>query len=655
EYLLNADSLEYDNTKDYLFADGNIFFSTKTIEVRGTSIELDVQNNQGEVKNTQYYIFDNGARGTSPSVKIESKNKIKFIKPTYTTCPVNNSAWKIKAGEIELNNETHQGTAKNAVLSIQNIPVFYFPYFRFPFRTNRLSGFLAPSWGTSNNNGNQYRVPFYWNIAPNYDATIAPRHMTKRGTLIDTEFRYLTRNNFGKIDIEFIQNDAKFNDDRQYYAIKNSYTNGRNWSSTVDLQYYSDTQYLSDFSIVLEEASATHVESFAEIVYSSTDWLFKTKVQGYQTLSGDDPYTRLPQILFNYKDVPLDNQLNYFFRSEFVYFDHTSKEPRDGRTTTPTGLRSDLETAISYPLKNSAAYLKPKLSLRYTQYNLNNPGRDADDPSIEYESNPYRFFPTFSFDSGVFFERDTSFVNIPILNTLEPRIFYLYRPERDQSQLPNFDTTAVDKSFKQLFRTDTTTGADEIPSANELSLGLSTHYYRLDSGVSMISASLGQKFFFKSTTEPTDTTNYFVDISAQPSSAWSLGTTMEYNKKTKDLDKSTSRLQYKTWNFGVINFLHRYERFETESIDISLQWKITAKWQAFGRRNYDRFNHKMVEEVYGLRYDNCCWAFRMMNRQTVIENERSVFFEFILKGITSIGDKNKIDPLINNAIIDFSN
>ncbi|MFV2060949.1 MAG: LPS-assembly protein LptD, partial [Gammaproteobacteria bacterium] len=344
--LLRADKLQYDNTNDYLFATGNIFFSNVGIEINGDKIDYNTQTEQGEIRNAKYYLFSNGARGTTPNIQIKSKNKVRFIETSYTTCPENNAAWNINASVVELDNEKHQGTAENAVLSFHKVPIFYFPYFRFPIGVDRLSGFMAPTWGTSNKHGNEYRLPFYWNIAPNYDATITPRHMTKRGTLIDTEFRYLTRNNNGVFDIGFIQNDAKFNDDREYYAYKNLYSNGRNWRSTIDLTYYSDTTYLSDFTSILEESSISHVEEFADVTYNGSDWLFKTKVQGYQTLSGDDPYTRLPQILFDYKGVPLDNQLNYFFRSEFVYFEHSSTKPRNTRDTTPTGFRSDIEPAI---------------------------------------------------------------------------------------------------------------------------------------------------------------------------------------------------------------------------------------------------------------------------------------------------------------------
>ncbi len=654
-YILRADKLQYDNTKDYLFASGNIFFSNNSIEVYGDKIDIDVKNQTGEIRNANYYLFDNGARGSTPSIKVESKSKLKFLETSYTTCPENNSAWKIEASVIKLNNENHQGTAENAVLSFQNIPIFYFPYFRFPFGIDRLSGFMAPTWGTSNNNGDEYRLPYYWNIAPNYDATISPRHMTKRGTLIDTEFRYLTQNSFGEIDVGFIQNDAKFNANREYYSINNNYNHKNGWNSTVDLTYYSDTQYLVDFSAVLEEASISHVEQRAEIQYTGIDWLFKTKLQGYQTLSGDDPYTRLPQLTLDYKNVPLDNQLNYFFRSEVVYFDHQSTAQRNGRSTTPTGFRTDIEPAFNYPLVGAAAYIKPKATLRFTQYYLNNPGTDLANPSIQYSKEPSRFTPTFSLDSGIFLERDTSLMNIPILHTLQPRIFYLYRPEQDQSQLPNFDTTRVDSTFNTLFREDTNTGADFVPAANELTLGLSSHFYRLDSGVSLFSISVGQKYFFETNNSPGSTSDYFVDVSSQPSTAWSLGSTLQYNEKTGDLRTSTSRIQYKTARDGVLNFLHRYERDKTESLDISSQWKISAKWQIFGRRNYDKFNQKLVEEVYGFRYDNCCWAFRIMQRKTVLINERTLFLELILKGLSSVGDQKFIDPLINNAIIDFSN
>jgi len=654
-YMLKADTLRYDNTKDYLFANGNIFFSNSTIEISGDKFDFNMQKQQGEIRNATYYLFDNGARGTTPSIQIQSKTEVKFIETSYTTCPENNSAWEIKASIIKLNSEDHQGTAENAVLSFQNVPIFYFPYFRFPFGTDRLSGFMAPTWGTSNNNGDEYRLPYYWNIAPNYDATITPRHMTKRGTLIDSQFRYLTQNSVGEVNVGFIQNDAKFNDNREYYAIENNYNHENGWNSSVDLTYYSDTEYLVDFSAVLEEASISHVEQRAEIEHAGSDWLFKTKIQGYQTLSGDDPYTRLPQVTLNYKDVPLNNQLNYFFRSEVVYFDHQSTAPRNGRNSTPTGFRSDFEPAFDYPLVSAAAYLKPKVSLRYTQYNLNNPGTSETDPTLQYSKQPSRFLPTFSLDSGFFLERDTTFMGIPLLHTLEPRLFYLYRPEVDQSQLPNFDTTAIDSSFNTLFLPTNSTGADLIAPANELSLGISSHFYRLDSGVSMLSASLGQKFIFEIDGKPATTGNYFVDVSSNPSTSWSLGSTLEYNEKTGDLDKSTSRIQYKTARDGVLNFLHRFERDLTESLDISSQWKITPTWQVFGRRNYDKFNQSLVEEVYGFRYDNCCWAFRVLQRKTVLENERTLFFELILKGLSSVGDQKYIDPLINNAIIDFSN
>jgi len=655
--ILEAEKVRYDRNTEQIDAEGKITYATSGMKVTGESAKFNLENNQGEVKNAQYFTGSVNGRGEAEVISIKSKHRVELDSASYTTCPPGDEAWALRANAIKLDNEKRQGTASNVVLEVANIPVFYLPYIRFPIGEERMSGLLYPGLGQSDRHGTSFSLPYYWNIAPHFDATITPTNMTKRGISLETELRYLTENNQGIFDATYLPSDKAFNnEDRRQLVWNHTGSPALGWSTLIDYKEVSDTNYLDDFAGSLATSSVTHLNQEGKLSYNHPHFLFQARVQNHQNISGEEPYKREPQLNLDSRFTNQDNQFNYDINTEMVRFDHTEE-------SRVIGQRIYLKPFISYPFQSEPGFFIPKLSLHHLQYDLDRlpAATDDDDPNVT--------IPVFSADMGIFLERDFTFGETELLQTLEPRLFYLYAEEKDQSSLPVFDTALTTFGESLLFSENRFSGRDRIGDANQLTTALSTRFYRSDTGAEVLNATLGQIIYFEDrdvilpggSVETTDRSSYIGLLSFTPNRRLKFIGDLQWDPETKHTEVGNYRVSYTTEKGQVINYDYRFRRNEIRTQGVSFAWRFNPAWQVFGGHQYDLENDHRLENFLGVRYDNCCWAVRLVAHEqfdTLVNGsarfDNAVFLELVLKGLSSLGSRKEIDTLVENGILGYS-
>jgi LPS-assembly protein len=520
------------------------------------------------------------------------------------------------------------------VLRFRNVPFFYFPYARFPISEERLSGFLYPTIGNSDKLGAQFQIPYYWNIAPNYDATVTPWYMGKRGTMLKTEFRYLHKINQGELLANYLSKDKEYLDeDRSAFRWQHTGNPFKRWSTSVDYSRVSDTDYLLDFGNSLNATSTTHLTQQGKVIYGAANWQFTVNAQGFQTLSGSIPYKRLPQLLLQSRLPELDNRLHYGLDAEWVQFDHSDNIVQ--------GQRLDIYPSLSLPLRKDAGFLIPKLTYRYTQYELTEvtPGSD---PS------PSRSLPTVSLDSGLFFDRDTQVAGTALQQTLEPRLYYVYTPYRDQDDLPVFDTQQSRFNINEPVKADFFDGSDRVEDANRLTALLATRYISQNSGAELFMAGIGQIYYFDDRlvtlpggspqTQPRS--SIIATLTTRPTDRWLFHYDTEWNPETEQFDRNNADLTYSYKTRLKFKLAYRFERTVLETAEAGFDWQLNPSWRFHGREIYDLINKRNQEAELGLRYDSCCWGVAFSAKERFITDlepqDRSFYLEVELKGLSSL-------------------
>lgn len=638
DLFINAGRVEFQQDNNHLKATGSVEFRTPTIKVNASDAEFYIDNDQGIINNAQYETTQR-SRGTADSIKLESENLVILTNSRYTTCDPDKTDWQLSADEIKLDNENHQGYADDVVLRFKGVPLFYLPYMRFPIGEERLSGFLFPNIGSSDSHGSELLVPYYWNIKPDMDATITPWIMSKRGTMFLSEWRYLNENSAGQLELDYLGDDKEFNDDRQRARWLHRGNPSEGWSTYVDYNYVADDQHVSDFSDELEDISTTHLNRRGYIRYNSPGWSFTGNLQSYQTLSGSEPYRRLPQLTLATTELEQERKFNFNFNSELVRFEHPDEMV--------VGNRLDLNASVSYPVRTAATHFIPRLSLRHTQYQL-------EQTSAGSEDNPQRNLPIFSIDSGIVFERNTQLFGNSLIQTLEPQLYYLYVPFKDQSDLPVFDTSLYDFNINNPFVEDRFIGVDRIGDANQLTAAIATRFINQKTGNELFSARIGQVFYFKDRevtlpggeVETNSKSNIIAEIIARPTASWYLGADMEWDIETDETANANARLAYQPGDKLHIQGTYRFARDDLKTAELGFRWRLNPRWQITARKLDDLLLEQSLESQLALRYDSCCWGLTLQwddrNLPNFSEREKSVRLQLELKGLSSIGNRRKI-------------
>ncbi len=652
---VRADKIVYDEPADTADLDGNVNYWDEALFLESKEAFLTFDNGIGEFDTANYILYDSRGRGQADKLIVDAGTSTEMQRLRYTTCDPDDEFWSFTAKKLFLDHEKNQGTARNVVLRIKDFPVFYTPYMSFPLSKERKSGFLAPSYGTTARQGFETRTPYYWNISPNMDATLTPRLMTDTGVMAIGEFRYLFENSSGEIHAEYLPSDNQRQDDhRNLFGLTHNQRFGSNNQGNLFLTFnrVSDQFYFEDFGTQLSTTSTQFLERRADVSYSANGWSLATRVQDFQTVDPSipvtsRPYKRLPQLLLNYRSPREYGSLNYGLETETVYFERGDDVIFAADNDNINGLRLHVEPFISFPMRTTASFLEPRLAFDYTQYNL--------DDSAQFSKSPSRALPKFSLDGGLFFERETSLFGSNVIQTLEPRMYYLYVPRDDQSDLPVFDTGLIDFSFAQLFRDNRFNGNDRQSDANQLTLAVTSNFISSDTGRELASVSLGQIFFLRDRKVTLPNNVGFRDEASSAIVAeantkifrnWNIGGDIIWDPNIgNSTDKITMRATYNPEPGKILNLAYRVRRDITdiEQSDVSLRWPITQNWSAVGRWNYAVPEGRSLEVFGGIEYESCCWAMRAVARRFLTningDFETGVFLQMQLKGLGGIGQR----------------
>jgi len=670
---LSSDRATYNRTSGDVTASGDVRLRDSEIIIDSEQAEWSLNNDEGLMLNAEYRIRQMHARGEAAHVFRKGKATTNLKDATYTTCPEGSNVWQLKANKVHLNHETAVGEASNVVVRMGGWPIFYTPYINFPLNDERKSGLLAPTIGTSSETGFDLATPYYWNIAPDMDATITPRYMSDRGLMLSGQYRYLTEYSEGEIEASFLGSDGLrkdgdepnpyYNEDRKLFTWQNLSQFDNGWRAKVDYGYVSDDDYFSDFGSGLSLSSRTHLNRLAETGYRGDVWDFTARVQGYQTLRDvNEQYKRLPQFLLRGHLPDQALGLSYELDAEFVEFDHKDKVE---------GQRIDFEPAVSLPMGTAAFYATPRVALNHTRYDLKNDLTDSFDDSAT------RTLPIASFDTGVFFDREIDIWGDSYIQTIEPRAFYLYIPHRDQSDIPDFDTALSTFNMIRLFSYDRFIGRDRVGDANQLSLAVTSRIIDEQTGKEALSFTLGQIQYFSdrevflpgASVQEDRESDMIAEAVAYINDEWSVNGEVQWDPDVNESNLSSVGLRYRAENGTIFNISHRYRRENAatnvqeglEHLDVSAHLPINQQWSVFGRYYRSINTGRTLEGLFGVEYDSCCWATRLAIRNYVNEGSiysnvdtqeqdrnLSIYLQIELKGLGSFGKKS--DSLLEQSI-----
>lgn len=676
ETALRADRLSYDQPTDTVTATGNVHVNQAGNTYDGPKLQLKVESFEGFFDKVSYRFLANGGHGDADRIDFLDQSRSVAHQATYTTCrredyPGWMPAWMLSAASIETDSEEDVGIAHGARVQFMGVSTPSLPSMSFPLTGARKSGLLPPVIGLDNTNGFEYTQPYYWNIAPNRDATVVPTFMSKRGVNVGTEFRYLEDTYHGEARFDYMPNDSLRDRDRWGIWTQHSQTFDGKWlgldalSGYVNINRVSDDDYWRDFQ---RTPSLTErlLQSDAALNWAKGDWSGQVRALSYQTLQYADapivpPYDRLPQITADYQKFDIGGGFDFSFNADYTRFHGDPVLQHQPDAERLFGIAS-----LSRPFLTPGSFVIPKVMLNATSYQF-------DAPLANGSSTASRTLPTFSLDSGLIFERDTNFFGRALTQTLEPRAYYVYTPYRDQSMLPVYDSAQNDFNFATVYTENAFSGNDRISDSNLATVGVTSRLIDPETGVEAAKFGVAQRFRFDDqlVTMPgvPPVTDRLSDIllGAQINwtPQWSLDSTFQYNPDTQRSNRTTVSARYSPGAYRTISAAYRYQADTVpgagdgnRSIDVGWQWPLNdlwgdkgqdlgpgrgqggGRWYAVGRMNYSMLDNKLTDGIVGLEYDGCCWIGRVvLERLTtgqVTANTR-IMFQLELVGFASVG------------------
>jgi LPS-assembly protein len=677
--VIRADRLEYYQPDDLAKARGHVRINRAGNTYEGPLLELKVEAFEGFFNEPRYHFLRNDAYGQADRVDFIDDKRSIIRNATYTTCrrqpgPSWMPDWILRATSIRIDEEAEVGQASGAVLDFMGLPVLPVPALSFPLSDKRKSGVLPPTIGLDSLNGMELTVPYYWDIAPNRDATFFPTLMTKRGVDLGGEFRYLESDYRGQWRGDYMPDDRLRQSNRWGYAIKHDGTVGAGLPTgplglNLNLNRVSDDNYWRDFSRSTATLTQRLLANDGSLSWARGDLSVSARALKWQTLQDVTapivpPYDRLPQLVARYSRGNLPGGLE-----TYVEADYTKFEADRDLTHQPNAQRSYTLARISRPWQAPGWFVVPKLQLHATEYQF-------DAPLANGASSATRTVPTLSLDSGLVFERDATYFGRSFRQTLEPRAFYVYTPFRDQSLLPNYDSAANDFNFASIYTENAFGGNDRISDNNLLTVGATTRLLDPDSGAEAARFGFAQRLRFKDqrvtlpgeapVSERLSDLLFGATINWTPK--WSLDSTVQYNPKTGRSISSTIGGRYSPGSYHVVSAAYRFQRDNSEQIDVGWQWPLNdlwgdkgqnlgpgrgegeGRWYSVGRLDFSLQDRRLVDSLAGLEYDAGCWlgriVFERLQSGTSTSNKRILFqLEFV--GFTRLGT-NALQSLKEN-------
>jgi LPS-assembly protein len=646
-----ADWLHYDLVTEEVWAKGNVLMRRGADWISGPEAKFKRGDETGFFQQPEFHIGDNASRGDATDLLFVGENRYELKDFRYTTCVAGNDDWYLTSREVDLDRSRLVGTARNASIIFKGVSIFYSPYLDFPLSNERKSGFLTPLFGSTSSRGIEMSVPYYFNLAPNYDATLTPRVMTRRGLQINGQGRYLFPDMAGEADAEVLP-DRVTGTNRYALSWKHNQNFGflPGLAGYVNMQKVSDDAYFTDLSDRIVVTSQSTLPREAGLVYNRGPFSLLTRIQTFQTLQDPanpitPPYFREPQLLMTMNPVEWKG-LDFQASGEFVRFHQSALVSGD---------RTVLYPSVTWAQRGNAWFVNARTGLHMTHYDLDNAALS--------ESQLNRVVPISSVDSGLVFERDANLFGKAFTQTLEPRAYYVYIPYRRQDQIPPFDTAIDEFNFSQLFTENRYLGSDRVGDANQVTLAVVTRLSDPQTGEERMRFAIGQRYYFEDqrvtlTEAPrtANTSDLLLSGEGRLSDAWSAASTLQYNLDHRQTEQLDLGVRWQPGPGRVLNASYRYIREQVDptgntsqlkQVDFSGQWPFLDGWSAIGRWNYSLVDGKTLEGVAGLEYNGGCWAFRIVGQRLTTTTQlasKSVFVQFELNGLARLGT-NPIDVL----------
>lgn len=635
---LETDGATWDREAGRVMAIQGARFIQPGFEVEADSLEFRPADGTAVLTGNRYRLPSQPASGGAERIEARDTGQITMDGVTYTTCPGDDPDWLLRIDGLQLDTEREIGTADNVTLRFFDTPIFYWPYLSFPLSDRRKSGFLVPEFGQSTRSGFEFALPYYFNLASNYDLMMTPTFLSRRGLRLDNEFRYLTQRSIGVLSLNHLYRDSvrPDNDSRTWANLTHVTRLENGWRITADLEDVSDTDYFQDLGRSPQVTSRTHLERRLQADYAGDVWRVTARLQNFRTLDlgipeDERPYARLPQVMANglWPSGPLG--LDWRLTTEAAAFT---------RDVGAQGGRAVLEPGVSLPLEGPGYFITPSARLRMVQYQLTDqlPGQDT---------SPGYAAPILSVDSGLRFNRD--FAGGRFLQTLEPRALYAFIPYRDQEALPLFDSAQPDFNYVQLFRPNRFLGVDRLGDTNQLSVGVTSRLLEAASGREFLTASIGKAWFFEdpevtfpgASPDTAASSPIVLELGLGLFQNWNASIGYQWDNNADETRLAQYRVQYQPAPDKVLNFSYRYRPELLEDVAFSVGWSLTRRWSFVSAMEYSLRDKATVDQLVGVQYESCCWAIRFSAAEQVSRRDgstdTSIRLQLELKGLGGSG------------------
>ena len=718
-YLLTSSRMELDRKSNFALMDGPIALREEGILVAGERASSDLSQGEATIDNASFLVHESGIRGSAEAIVRDSKKHLIISKGEFTRCEPGNNIWSMHGGKIRLKPETGFGSATNVILKIKGVPVVYIPYIRFPIDDQRHTGILMPTLSWDKEAATDFSLPVYFNLAPSWDATWTPRSLWRRGISHGLQMRFITRQTSNEINGALLNEDKLYDEDilvdqtsggttadsklldRWFVSFHHSGGTSRRLKSKLIYNAVSDPDYIDDIGGDFGSGTIDHymnaidsalsnrrtpvLERYGELDYRGNNWNLKLSARGFQNLNPNtqESYETLPQLQYNHRYS--GELLNLNSRIELTRFD------KDNALLTGSqkivGDRGVASLSLSMPLRSSWGFLIPSITSVHRSYKL-------DDIPFGYEKNLSQSVSGASLDMGLYFDKRINRQTGNLIQTLEPRLFYVYVQEKDQSLIPLFDARSMTNSQSQLFRSNRFSGWDRIGDEKRISLGITNRLIREESGSEILRFDIGQAYYLKDQTVVLPpflpgvdhTASYspiFSDLTLSFSPNWSLRGSLQWEPSSGVTNKGSLSVKYLSDLNHILNISYRYTNSEVEKLgnfesieesDINFVWPIKGKWSVIGKWNYGWDKKQTIESFFGLEYNDCCWRSRLVVRRYLktplwityriddpgsplgyqdlqtLDNraDTGIFLEFQLKGLGTTG--GRLSSLLEQAI-----
>lgn len=642
-----ADKLVYDLIRDEVHATGNVVLRKGTDFITGPELTYRRESQTGSFRSPVFQVGEAGARGDASTITFAGPDHYQVADGRYTTCVAPREDWFLQTAELDLDTQRMVGTARDATVRFFGAPIFYAPWIEFPLSNDRKSGFLVPTAGSSGARGVEFALPYYFNLAPNYDATVTPRLMTKRGLQLGGQFRYLFGGgewqNGGEADAQVLPNDRQTDSTRYALVWRHQQQLPKGFGAYLDLNKVSDDKYFADLADRIAITSQTTLPREAGITYGNGPWSALARVQTFQTLQDPNapivpPYHRVPQIVGTLAETEWAG----------LWFSGFGEYARFRSDTLVQGGRAVLYPQVAWKLGTPGWFVAARTGIHLRRYDLDASFGDNHDRSLA--------IPITSLDAGLVFEREWNLFGTAFTHTLEPRAYYVYIPFREQNSLPVFDSAIDDYNFGQLFTENRYLGHDRVGDANQLTIGVTSRLLQPGTGAERLRVALAERFYFEDqrvtlneVPRSASSSDILLAVEGRISEAWAVAGLLQQNLDRGQNERFNLAVRYTPSPGSAFSASYRFTRQLVDpngisqtikQVDLAGQWPVDHHWTLLGRFNYSLPDRKVLEAIAGVEYNGDCWVLRAVLHRlatTVDQTNTSFFIQLELNGLARVG------------------